>query len=86
MNHHLFYKMKNSTGICLTMSNGNAFEIDPDFEPLLTDATNGAPEKHIPVLKNREDKLHIRIGQVPHPSLPKHHIEWIYVETSCGGV
>ena len=49
----------------------NAIEVD------------GAREKHLPVL-TRCDKgfLMIKVGEVPHPMTPEHHIAFVAVETA----
>lgn len=50
----------------------NAIEVD------------GAREKHLPVV-TRCDKgsLTIKVGEVPHPMTPEHHIAFVAIETAC---
>ena len=51
----------------------NAMEVD------------GAREKHVPAVCRKDDgKLFIKVGEVPHPMTPEHHICFIAVETCCG--
>ncbi len=40
--------------------------------------TDGAAEKHVPVLEKLADgSTLIKVGSVPHPATPEHHIEFI---------
>ncbi len=38
---------------------------------------DAAKEKHVPVIERIAQGLKIKVGSVPHPSTPEHHIEWI---------
>lgn len=44
---------------------------------LNANATDGAVEKHVPVVSKSDGKVQVAIGSVPHPMLPEHYIEWI---------
>ncbi len=44
---------------------------------LKANTSDGAAEKHVPVVTRKNGKLKVQIGSVPHPMLPEHHIEWI---------
>jgi len=45
---------------------------------LLTENTSdGAKEKHVPVLEKVQDGWWVKVGSVPHPMEEKHYIEWI---------
>lgn len=47
--------------------------------------TDGAAEKHVPVVTRQEDgKLKITVSSVPHPMTPEHHICFVAVESCCG--
>lgn len=39
--------------------------------------TDGAAEKHVPVLEKIEGGYVVKVGEIPHPSLPEHFIEFI---------
>ena len=43
--------------------------------------TDGAAEKHVPVVTRENGKVHVQIGSVEHPMLEEHHIEWIALES-----
>ena len=51
------------------------------IEPGTTDA---AVEKHVPVYEVRDGKVYVTVGEVEHPMLPEHYIEWIAVQTTQG--
>jgi superoxide reductase len=53
-----------------------------ELVPNTTDASN---EKHVPVVTVSGDLVTVEIGSVPHPMLPEHYIQWIYLETEKGG-
>ncbi len=40
-------------------------------------ATDGALEKHVPVIENWKSGYHVKVGSARHPMEEKHHIEWI---------
>jgi len=46
--------------------------------------TDGAKEKHVPVLEKNVAGCKVKIGAVPHPMLEEHHIEWVEVLTRQG--
>lgn len=39
--------------------------------------TDGAKEKHVPVIENIDGGFKIKVGSVPHPMEAAHYIEWI---------
>ncbi len=41
--------------------------------------TDGAREKHVPVVSREGSALHVRVGSVDHPMLPEHHIQFVAV-------
>ena len=51
------------------------------FEPNTTD---GAKEKHVPVVEVNGNKVKVMVGEVAHPMLDVHYIEWIMIETKNG--
>ncbi|MBP3712980.1 MAG: desulfoferrodoxin Dfx [Bacilli bacterium] len=46
--------------------------------------TDGALEKHVPVVKVEGDKVCVQVGSVPHPMSVPHLIEYIILETDKG--
>ena len=44
-------------------------------------ATDGAYEKHVPVIEPIEGGYRVKVGSVEHPMLPEHYIQWIELLT-----
>ena len=53
-------------------------------EELTANTTDGAHEKHVPVIEQSGNAVTVKVGSVEHPSLPAHYIEWILLETEQG--
>ena len=51
---------------------------------LVPNTTDGAHEKHVPVITVSGDEVKVEVGSVEHPSLDAHYIEWILLETEQG--
>ena len=49
------------------------------MELLKANSTDGAGEKHVPVVENSGEKIIVKIGSEPHPMEDSHFIEWIEV-------
>ena len=71
-----FYKLNNQIIIAETpLSEG---------EELTANTTDGAYEKHVPVIEQHGDHVTIKVGSVAHPMLEVHFIEWILLQTATG--
>lgn len=46
---------------------------------LVPNTSDGATEKHVPVLTRNGNVLHVEVGSVPHPMTEAHLIQWIYI-------
>ena len=55
-----------------------------EMEEMKPNTSDGALEKHVPVISQEGDKVIVTVGSVAHPMLPAHHIEWIALETKEG--
>ena len=53
-------------------------------EELTANTTDGAYEKHVPVIEQTGNTVTVKVGSVEHPSLPAHYIEWIVLVTEAG--
>ena len=51
---------------------------------LVPGTTDGAREKHVPVVVREGDRVTVTVGSVEHPMLEAHHIEWILLQTRQG--
>ncbi|WP_296692974.1 MULTISPECIES: desulfoferrodoxin family protein [unclassified Treponema] len=54
------------------------------MKPLIPGTTDGAKEKHLPVVTTDKQKITVTVGETLHPSLPEHYIEWIVLQTDKG--
>lgn len=53
-------------------------------EEVVPNTTDGAFEKHVPVIEHNGDSVLVKVGSVAHPMLDVHYIEWIVLETATG--
>ena len=51
---------------------------------LTANTSDGATEKHVPVIKCEGNTVTVTVGEVAHPMLAAHYIEWIALETTQG--
>lgn len=56
----------------------------PEAEELTANTTDGAHEKHVPVIEQQGDHVTVKVGSVEHPMLEAHYIQWILLETATG--
>ena len=54
------------------------------MEELIPNTMDGAHEKHIPVYKVENGVCHVEVGEVEHPMLEAHYIQWIAIRTNLG--
>lgn len=55
------------------------------MKKLTANTSDGAAEKHVPVVKKEQSTINVCVGDVHHPMEAAHSIEWIYLETKNGG-
>jgi len=56
-----------------------------DMDELKPNTVDASHEKHVPVITVSGDQVKVAVGSAPHPMVPEHYIEWIYLETERGG-
>ncbi len=56
-----------------------------EMKELVAGTTDGAYEKHLPVVKVDGNRVTVEVGSVAHPMIPEHYIMWVYLETEKGG-
>ena len=49
------------------------------MERIIPGSVDASAEKHVPAVTREGDKLVVRVGEVAHPMLEEHHIEWLAV-------
>ena len=73
----------NITGsVLLTLINKE--EDDTELRKIKPNTTDGALEKHVPVVKIENGVVYIKVGSINHPMLPEHYIQFIILETDNG--
>lgn len=81
-----FYKCKHC-GKIIAMVNEKRVPTICCGEPmveLVPNTEDGAHEKHIPVYRVEGNVVHVSVGEVTHPMLEGHYIEWIALVTNLG--
>lgn len=51
---------------------------------LIPNSSDGAVEKHVPVVEVKDNIVTVKVGSIDHPMLPEHHIQWIMLVTDKG--
>ena len=51
---------------------------------IIPGTSDGAAEKHVPVIKQEGQKVIVEVGSVEHPMVDVHYIEWIILQTEKG--
>ena len=82
-----FYTCKGCSAVFMEMGGESAnCDRKENLELLAANTVEASKEKHIPVAKYEEGTLAVKVGGVPHPMTPEHHIAWIFVQTRSGGI
>lgn len=55
-----------------------------EMELMYVQTSDGALEKHVPVCSVGEKRVYVEVGNILHPMVQEHYIEWILLETSNG--
>lgn len=55
-----------------------------DMIELVPGTSDGAQEKHVPVVTIDGDTVTVEVGAVEHPMSESHYIQWIAIETAKG--
>lgn len=56
-----------------------------EMKEIIPNSVDASKEKHVPDVTIEGDMVSVKVGSAPHPMLPEHHIEWVYVQTDRGG-
>ena len=51
---------------------------------MIPNTSDGAFEKHVPVYEVKDNVVTVTVGEVKHPMMENHYIEWIAIETNFG--
>ena len=81
-----FFKCKHCGKIIAVVNERNVPTIccgEPMSE-MVPNTSDGAFEKHIPVYEVKDNIVTVTVGEVIHPMMENHYIEWIAIETNFG--
>lgn len=81
-----FYRCEVCGNMVVKIKNGGGTLVccGKPMTKLAANTSDGATEKHVPVVTKEGAKLQVAVGSVLHPMLPEHHIEWIALVTEGG--
>lgn len=54
------------------------------MKEIIPGTADAAVEKHVPVYEVSGNKVKVKVGEVAHPMLPEHYIEWVSLKTKLG--
>ena len=70
-------EMVNNSDVPVTCCGEQMVEMVPN-------TSDGAGEKHVPVVTVDGSTVEVNVGEVDHPMTEAHYMPWIVVETCCG--
>ncbi|MFA6934129.1 MAG: desulfoferrodoxin family protein [Sphaerochaetaceae bacterium] len=74
-------------GNIIAYVNNTGIEVECCGQPMeliVPGSTDGAKEKHVPVIKREGNLVTVTVGSVEHPMTEAHYIQWIALETKAG--
>lgn len=54
------------------------------MEEMVPGSVDASVEKHVPAFEIEGNKVYVVVGEVEHPMVEEHYIEWITIQTSAG--
>ncbi|MBR4944760.1 MAG: desulfoferrodoxin [Peptococcaceae bacterium] len=54
------------------------------MKELVPGTTDAAAEKHVPAYSVEGNVVKVKVGEVAHPMIPEHFIEWVSLQTKQG--
>lgn len=81
-----FYKCSHCGKIIAMVNNVNVPTIccGEAMQEIVAGTVEASKEKHIPVYTVEGNKVHVKVGEVEHPMVDVHYIEWISLQTKQG--
>lgn len=71
--------------VILTVNGGGKLSCCGEFMTLLeANTSDGAGEKHVPVVEVKGNKVLVKVSSVAHPMIPQHYIQFVVLETKIG--
>lgn len=81
-----FYKCQHCGNIVMFIEQSGVVPecCNAKMQKIVENTTDAAVEKHVPDVSGKTGRVHIQVGNVAHPMLREHYIEWIAIETAKG--
>lgn len=81
-----FYECKHCGNIIMFLRSSGVLPVccGDSMKLMDTGVTDGAGEKHVPLIIVNGDRVIVKVGEKPHPMTAEHHIEFIVLETTKG--
>lgn len=82
----LIFKCKHCGNVAIKIVDKNVplYCCGQEMEVLNINTTDGAVEKHMPVVEVSGDKILVKVGEIAHPMTEEHYISHIILETDQG--
>lgn len=80
-----FYRSDDRSSILLKLVALEGKDSKVGLDELKPNTSDGATEKHAPVVSIDGSHVIVKVGSVAHPMLEEHYITGIYIETKSGG-
>ncbi len=81
----IFKCLKCGKIICiLKNSSCGTFCCGEEMVELKANEVDAAVEKHVPVIEKNGSNVVVKVGEIEHPMLEEHYIEWVILETNRG--
>jgi len=81
-----FYICKHCGNIIAYVKDGGARVscCGEEMSELIPGTTDAAREKHVPVYSVENGTVNVNVGEIDHPMLAEHYIEWVSLQTKFG--
>lgn len=82
-----FYLCENCKNLVAMVNDSgvNPFCCGKKMQELVPGTVDASVEKHLPAVSVEDSVVKVNVGSVTHPMTDEHYIQWIYLETCCGG-
>ena len=81
MSNAVFYRCRRCGNVVAALVDGGAVPscCGEPMERLAAGTTDGAHEKHVPVVSREAGRVRVRVGEVEHPMAEAHHIQFVAI-------
>ena len=81
-----FYRCTHCGNICIKLVNSGVPVVccGEPMQELVSNTSDGANEKHLPIINQDGSIVTVQAGSTPHPMTTEHYIQFIVLETNLG--